>query len=311
MDEAMNASVEQEPTSDAFLEGLDDTKAPETADQQSEGAEEKPQEEATDTTGDETGAEEGTHLNGEGGDTDTPAETREGADGVEADLGDGAKEGRQDAAPQAWNIKHMGAERTITASEITPELLQKGMDYDRVRERYDEAKPIMEMFGQFAQKAGMSVTDYAKHIRAEAMRVSGMSEAEAKRTVELEDREAAVAVKEAEEQQAKQAEGLERTKVAGDVAEFAKAFPDVFAKAKDDPNAIPQSVWEDVKAGMSLSAAYSKYAVAEAEAKAQEAQAQAQTAAKNATNAVRATGSLKSAGSDGKSADPFMEGFGD
>lgn len=312
MDEPMNTSAEQTPTSDAFLEGLDSTEAPEVADQPQEGTEETLGETA-DTTEAETGAEDGTQPSAEGGDAAAPTETKEGADGAEAEagVGEGTGEKQKDTAPTAWSIKHMGEQRTITAAEITPELLQKGMDYDRVRERYDEAKPIMEMFSQFAQKAGMSVTDYAKHIRAEAMRATGMSEAEAKRTVELEDREAAVAAREAEKQQAKQAEDQERTKVATDVAEFAKAFPDVFAKAKDNPNAIPQSVWEDVKAGMSLSAAYSRYAVREAEVKAKEAQTQAQTVTKNATNATRSTGSLKSAGSDRKTADPFLDGFDD
>lgn len=307
MNEAMNTSVEQELTGDAFLEGLDNAEEPRTADQPEEGAEAETREETPDTTGDATGADNGAHSSGEGKDADTPTDTGEGAEEAGADTGEGPGEGRKDEAPSSWNIKHMGAQRTITASEITPELLQKGMDYDRVRERYDEAKPMMEMFGQFAQRAGMSVTDYTKQIRAQAMRVAGMSEAEARRTVELEDREAAVAAREAEEQRTKEAESRERTKAATDVAEFAKAFPDVFAKAKDDPNVIAQRVWEDVKAGMSLSAAYSRYAVAEAEAKAQE----AQTTAKNAANAARATGSLRSAGRDGKNADPFLDGFDD
>lgn len=300
MEETMNTSMEQTPTSDAFLEGLAEAEAPETADQPGEGTEE----ETPDTTGVETETEEGTHPNGEGGGADTPSETKGGAEGAEAETEDGSGERQKDAAPPSWDIKHMGEARTVTAAEITPELLQKGMDYDRVRERYDEAKPVMELLGQFAQSAGMSVTDYARYIRAETMKATGMSEAEAKRTMELEDREAAIAAKEAEGQQVREREELERTKVAEDVTEFAKAFPDVFAKAKDDPKVIPQSVWKDVRSGMSLSAAYSRYAVAQA-------QVQAETSAKNAANAARAAGSMRSAGNEGRNNDAFLDGFDD
>ena len=57
---------------------------------------------------------------------------------------------------------------------------------------------------------------------------------------------------------------------------------------------------------MSLVAAYAKYAVAKAR---NDAAAQVAVAAKNDNNAARATGSMKSAGNDTKSRDPFLEGW--
>lgn len=74
-------------------------------------------------------------------------------------------------------------------------LAQKGLDYDRLREKYDEFKPVMDMFSQFANRSGMNTRDYISYIRQEAKKSEGMSSEEAKRAVELEDREATVAGK--------------------------------------------------------------------------------------------------------------------
>ena len=226
-----------------------------------------------------------------------------------------AAEGEAEAVPQiaeepSWELKYMGEARTMKASEVTPELLQKALDYDRVRGKYDEAKPVMDMFTQFAKQAGMSVSDYVAYIRRETKKNEGMSEDEARRAVELEDREAAVAVREAAAKEENDARAQNEARVQADLREFAKAFPDVYDKAKNDPKAIPEAVWSDVNAGkLSLTAAYSKYAVAQAQAAQKAAEAAAQTDRKNTENAAKSTGSMKSAGADTASKDPFMEGW--
>ena len=304
MDETVT-TVEQQSADqqDAFLAGWDD-ESPETyedADQQTEEAEETEEQQAAedDAVSSETSDEE----SGEA-DADTTAEQTETK----------TEEVQQENPPAepTWKIKHMGAEETLTVRDITPELLQKGRDYDRIRTKYDEAKPVMEMFTAFAQKAGMSVTDYAKFIRAEAKKASGMSEEEAQRTVELEDREAAIAAKENAETESKRAADASNAKIQADLAEFAAAFPDVYKQARENPKVIPQSVWDDVNGGkMSLTAAYSKYAVAQAKAAAAAAEQRAAVSDKNQRNGARSTGSQKSAGHDVKSKDPFLDGFGD
>ena len=63
----------------------------------------------------------------------------------------------------------------------------------------DRFKPVMDMFSQFANRSGMNTRDYISYIRQEAKKSEGMSSEEAKRAVELEDREATVAAKEAAE----------------------------------------------------------------------------------------------------------------
>lgn len=319
MNEAMNTSVEQEQTSDAFLAGLEDVTEP-MADQPggevAESGEGRPDggagthEEEQESGGDAPSSDPASpdHIPTEG--KGLAAEAR--GDGQEPKTGEETPEGeRKDAAPTAWTIKHMGQERTMTAGEVTPELLQKGLDYDRVRGKYDEAKPVMELFSTFAQKAGMSVEDYVRHIRQEAHRASGMGEEEAKRTVDLEDREAAVQAAEAQKRTAAEEETKRKATVDEDLSQFAKAFPEVFLKAKSDPQTIPQSVWDEVNGGLSLTAAYSRYVVSQAQARIRVAEQQAETGRKNAANAARSTGSMKSAGADSKNTDPFLAGFGD
>ena len=73
-------------------------------------------------------------------------------------------------AERAWDFKYMGQQMHMTADQITPELLQKAHDYDRVRGKYDEAKPMIEIFSELARNANMSMEDFTKSVRMEAKR---------------------------------------------------------------------------------------------------------------------------------------------
>lgn len=301
MNEFDNVSTVDEQSAnqqDAFLEGWGDDESPDTvepADQQDaqEGAASEEQEPAAD---------------GVKADGDQPAQVETETTAQPEQEDPAAVEAKE--ASKTWTLKHMGEEKTLSTEDITPELLQKGLDYDRVRGKYDEAKPVVELMAQYAKQAGMSLADYTKHIREEAKKAGGMTAEEAKRTVELEDREAAVRAKESARQEQEKNEADRKAKVAADLAEFERAFPDIYARAKSDPNAIPKSVWDEVNGGrFSLTAAYSRYAVAQAtQAAAAEAQVR-QTEAQNRRNADRSTGSMKSAGSDTKSYNAFLDGF--
>ncbi len=295
--EIENTNLDMEQSADqydAFLEGWGDDVAPVTESEADQPAEE------TESVAEETAetAEPEAESEAEGEATPTEEQTTEAEQTVEP------------VAPASWEVKHMGEKRSMSAADITPELLQKGLDYDRIRAKYDESKPITELMTQFAKKANMSVTEYVKFIRTEALRAGGMSEAEAQRSVELEDREAAVAAKEQEQRENEAAKAEAQSKIDADLADFAKAFPEVYAKAKSDPKAIPESVWAKVNSGeLSLTGAYSRYAVEQAKAEAAQAAQQAAAQAKNQKNAARSTGSMKSAGNDVKISDPFLDGW--
>lgn len=191
MEDMTNTAVEQEQTSDSFMDGWDDTETFESAaDQQEEQVEETEQEEEhAESSGEEGEVTEQS--------TETTEQTQETEQQAEAQ--------QQVDAPKQWNLRHMGEVKSVGESEMVT-LAQKGMDYDRIRGKYDEAKPVMELFSQFAKQAGMNVTDYVAHIRMQAKQSQGMSEAEAQRAVELEDREASVSAREAEQQAQHRAE---------------------------------------------------------------------------------------------------------
>ena len=289
MEETTNTAVEQEQTSDSFMEGWDDEPAADAADQPEEATEtEAAPEQAEPETQSETAPE-----------ADTSGQTQQ--------------EKPKEDAPKVWTLRHMDEVKQVGEADMVV-LAQKGMDYDRIREKYDESKPVMELFGAFARQAGMSVQDYVAHIRLQAKQSQGMSTEEAKRSIDLEDREAAVSAKEAEEAQRQQAaaQALQAQNTAdarrrADVAEFQKTFPD----AAKDPKSIPAEVWADVRNGSTLVAAYAKYTVAQAKAAQQAAEQRAESTAQNQKNAVRSTGSMKSAGENLNSKDPFLEGWGD
>lgn len=289
--ENMNPELETDAQDqdDAFMDGWDEEEPTGgTADQpEAEDDGDEPSAEASDTKEDK-GGEAGEREN----------------DGDQTDEEQPPKE-------QTWEVNHLGQRKTLRAEDITPELLQKGMDYDRVREQYDNSKPIMSMVSELARQAGVSVEDYVRMVRTEAKKSEGMDEDAAKRAVELEDREAAVSAKEAEEARTEAARQDSEAAIQRNLEEFSKAFPEVYAKARTDASAIPDSVWADVSEGLSLTAAYAKYAVAEAAKTVQAAEHKAQAAEQNQKNTQRTTGSLSSAGSDAKSKDPFLEGWGD
>lgn len=283
---------------DAFLQGWDGTEdsfVTEPADQQ-----EQPEQEAETEQDDEAQ----TRPEAEAGNTD-PEQTQDEPEPKEAEEPPVIPE-----AQATWTLNYMGREQVLGAKDITPELLQKGMDYDRVREKYDEAKPVIELFSQYARQANMSLGDYARHIRQQAKQAGGMSREEAARTVDLEDREAAIAAKEQQRTQDARAVEVRKAKVAEDIRQFAKAFPEVYESARSDPKAIPDSVWAEVNSGaFSLTSAYARYAVGRAAKEQARAIEEQQTALQNQKNRLRSTGSQVSAGSEIKSKSAFLEGF--
>lgn len=302
MENEVMIPAEQEPTRDSFLDGfdgaVDNAASGETApDQQIEAqtAESQPQEGADPpVTGENAGSEQPTQeTTGEGGT-------------------DGGQPQPVADAPKVWTLRYMDEAKTVGEADMVV-LAQKGLDYDRIRNKYDESKPVMELFGTFAKQAGMSIQDYVAHIRTQAKQAAGMSADEARRTVELENREAAVAMQEAAEaarqsaaNQAQTAQQAAEARRRADIAEFQQTFPDV---AKD-PQSIPPEVWADVRAGSTLVAAYGKYALTMFQQARQTAAHNAAAATQNQVNAGRSTGSMKSAGEGSKGCDPFLEGFG-
>ncbi|MEI3298346.1 hypothetical protein [Dysosmobacter welbionis] len=179
---------ETETTVDSFMDGFDGAETLESPADQPEEQESEHE---------ETPADEEQKA------PETPAAGNENTDakpdeGVEPEKQEAPEAQEPETTPKTWTLRHLGEDKTVNEQELTA-LAQKGLDYDRIHGKYEEFRPVMDLFNQFANKAGMNTTDYIAHIRQEAKRAEGLNAEEAKRAVELEDREATVAAKEAAE----------------------------------------------------------------------------------------------------------------
>ena len=306
MENVENMSVQEEQSADqqdAFLDGWGDEQTAQDAPETSETAEgEDAAEEVTETASETEGAQSAP----DGGAAETAAEA-----GAEAQTE--TTEQKADAPEKTWTLRHMDETKNVGEAEMVT-LAQKGMDYDRIRAKYDESKPAMEILSIFAKQKGVSVADYVSFLRTEAKKADGLSEAEARRSIELEDREAAVTAREAEQaaerqaaEQANAAANAAAQRRKADIDEFAREYPDVAR----NPDAIPKEVWDAVAAGSSLTVAYAKYTAKQAREEAERTRSAAQAAQQNIKNAARSTGSMQSAGQNAGGRDPFLEGWGE
>lgn len=306
MENVENMSVQEEQNADqqdAFLDGWGDEQTAQDAPENSETAEgEDTAEEETETASETEGAQSAS----DGGAAETAAEA-----GAEAQTE--TTEQKADAPEKTWTLRHMDETKNVGEAEMVT-LAQKGMDYDRIRAKYDESKPAMEILSIFAKQKGVSVADYVSFLRTEAKKADGLSEAEARRSIELEDREAAVTAREAEQaaerqaaEQANAAANAAAQRRKADIDEFAREYPDVAR----NPDAIPKEVWDAVAAGSSLTVAYAKYTAKQAREEAERTRSAAQAAQQNVKNAARSTGSMQSAGQNAGGRDPFLEGWGE
>lgn len=301
--EIMDQGTQEE--TDSFMDGWEETSPPgeerpeetgetgDSGDQAVPGFEEPGQAGSESTEG--AGNPEGTGEAGGSADQTVP--------GAE-DLGQAV----QQQAPRTWTLNHLG--QTVTANEADMvTLAQKGLDYDRIRGEYDEARPVMDLFRDYAKRAGVTVPEYLARIRAQAKQAEGMSQEEARRAVDLEDREAVVAQQEAERQQAQEAQRQElarRQAVDDRMRADLKEFRDVFPEAAKDPASIPQEVWADVRNGRTLVAAYAAYSQRTRQEHAAREEARR---AQQARNEAASTGSMRSQDGGKGPKDPFLDGF--
>ncbi len=272
-----STAVEEVTTGDAFLEGWDD----------GDGVEDQPAETVEESEPEETTTQEPESQETE---TTTVESVTEQTPQV------------KEEAPKIWKLKHLDSERAVGESEMVA-LAQKGMDYDRIRGKYDESKPAMEMLTRFAQKANMTVDAYVENLRVKEKRAAGLEEAAAKKEVDLENREAKLAENKEQETQL-------QGKVAQQKAEIA-AFREQFPEAAKDPKSIPPEVFEQARKGMGLVAAYAVHLKNTAQAEAKAAKEQVAALEQNQTNAKKSAGSMRSAGNSRRVIDPFLSSWDD
>lgn len=306
--------MQQEPQNegeDSFLEGWEEEAPGETGGEQG-GSSEGENHQSAEADSSPSEGSQGVP----GGAPAPPGESP--GDSAEQPGGDGKPAGQQDtppAPPKTWTLIRDGQPVTISEADV-PILAQKGLEYDRLRTAYDETRPVMDLFRDFARQAGIPVTEYVARLRTQAKRADGLDEEAARRAVDLEDREARVSAREEEgrrqreaQAQAQDRQAQRQARIQSDVQEFIQVFPDA---ARDFRN-IPKEVWDAVNGGMSLIAAYARYssaqAAANAKAQAEEQRRQEAVQQQNTRNSAASTGSMKSAGHNHGPKDPFLEGW--
>lgn len=223
---------------------------------------------------------------------------------------------------QFITVKYDGQTQNVSL-EDAPGLIQKGMNYDRMQERLDgterEKQTLQEKLNEqeqtvgtlemIAQTLGVSIPNLLDQLHVNAVKSTGKTEAEARAIIKADKLERQL-------KSQKQAAGKEAPKedektekVARELAEFRKQYPDVNL----GDAALVERMRPYIQKGMSLTAAYLKQEnarQAEEIARLQQEQAQKQAAQeKNKKNRTTTPGSMQdSGGSRGKDlADLFEE----
>lgn len=236
--------------------------------------------------------------------------------------------------PDKFVLKHLDDTHEVNRDEVIS-LAQKGLDYDRIRERLTAADTeLNELRSKRAEldataaelnelknwlvdvAGGMNLTDFRDSVDARRLAArENIDEKTALGRVKLarERKELEAERQRTAGDNARQAQmNAEHERRRADVAAFVKAFPDVANKAQTDKDAIPAEVWEAVNKGETLVNAYTTYAAKkDAEAKDKrikelESALEAEKQAKK--NAARSTGSQKSDGGE-PAYDPIAAGW--
>lgn len=66
--------------------------------------------------------------------------------------------------PQTFKVKHLKEEKEISYDEA-PTYIQKGLDYDRVKTKYEETKPVLDFIEGLAKQNSMSVNEYMTAVK--------------------------------------------------------------------------------------------------------------------------------------------------
>lgn len=195
------------------------------------------------------------------------------------------EQSQDDGADQYLELKHFDEVKKVTKEEAK-ELAQKGMDYDRIRGKLNEANANIEKLQKYEQflnelKGGFSsIEALMDDTRARLLSdKEGITKEQALARVQS-------ARQQAEQQQNKAQVDINsvlETMRRESLTAFKQAYPEV--KAKD----IPQEVWDDMRNTNNLVASYAKYV-------AKKLTEENATLKKNAENKARSTGSMKSSG---------------
>ena len=181
-------------------------------------------------------------------------------------------------------VKYLHEDKEVTEDEAVP-LIQKGMDYDRVKAQSESLMEDRKYIEDLAREYGMDPKTLKEEL-AKAAKATKMQELTSKGIPDDVAEELIESRKFREEQKIKETQVQATERQTREAAEFLKEYPDV--RATD----IPQSVWTDVNNGIPLVHAYARHENSVLKAQMQKVSAVAAVQSKNAENASVAPGAI-------------------
>lgn len=246
--------------------------------------------------------DEGDVINDEtdtGEQTDT-AETAQNDD-AGADQSDDSNDEQQEAEESGKNeeftLKHLDETKTVSRDEVIS-LAQRGLDYDRVREKLTAASEQLaalqgadeklSFFKELADSQGKTLDQFieatAAALRAREKQIP-FDEALKEVQFDFEKRKFAKEKTDWEKKQSDRQSADDSRNA--DIEAFMTRYPD----AAKDPQSIPKEVWEDVDKNGSLVDAYGRYLDKQKDAKIAELTRQLEQQKQHNANKQRSTGS--------------------
>lgn len=205
----------------------------------------------------------------------------------------------EEVTADTFTLKYMDEEKSVSREEIVP-LAQKGMDYDRIRGKLNDAEEKLKQFDQtvsensslketlhwleeMANEQHMTVDEMIDATRANVMsRQTGQS-LDVVKGIIANQREA----RRLEMEKAKLGTQKETaSKRDADIQQFLSAYPDF-----KDPKDIPSEVWDAVNKGETLLSAYRTYENKQLREELQKVKAEADAKIQKEKNKSRSTGS--------------------
>jgi len=265
---------------------------------------------------DSDGDSEGTEADADQQDADETDGAGEGEDaGTESGQEETESEGEEGETDQSsgYVLKHLGEEKTVNRDEVIS-LAQKGLDYDRIREKWDAVKddvPKLRMYESFlkelAEARGGDVDSLIDETRTRAL----IAQAEAKGETLSPAAAAAMAVRmrtqSAEPAKTDSADGADPAEQKRQ--QMLQDFYDAFGTDVKG-NDIPQEVWDEAAKTGDMVRPYQRWLNKKLEEDNKKLQQELKAAKQQQKNAARSAGSSRSEGS-GRSKDPFLDGWSD
>lgn len=307
MDEVSDAELE------AFESGWDDIDSPAWP------AEAEPEDDGEDQI-DEAEADDS--AAGEPSDPDQE-ETDDSSDESEEETGEpkGETEGEEgEGRDQTFTLRHLGEDREVSRDEVI-QLAQQGLDYPRIREKWDGVKDkvqgwkAMEAFlAELAEGMGGDINRLIDETRTRVL--MERAEAEGKTISAAEAARQAVQLR-LQQQAPAEAKGPSGTETGAEeersdgtgLSEGAiQKFLALYGADAPASQDIPQSVWDEAMRTGDLIGPYQKYQINLLKKENEKLKNAEKREQLNRKNAERSAGSVKSAGA-GTGKDPFDEGW--